>query len=403
MRRRQPAAVLAAVLAAGLLVACGADDEPAADDAPAAATSPASGDDEDTGDDEGEDAAGHGHGDAPAKPVRSAPLRDGERFLDVAMPAAYEPSAPYGSGTDDYRCFLLDPGLTQDAFLTGIDVEPGNAEVVHHVILFHVAPDGLAQAEQADAAEPGQGWTCFGGTGLAGEGASLDSAPWIGAWAPGGGESVHEADVGVPLESGSRVIMQVHYNLLAGTEPDTSSARLRLADGDSGLTPLETVLLPAPVELPCRDGVTGQLCSREAAMDDVQQRFGRAGQLGDLIHLLCGPVRADEVQTCTRPAPSDMTIRAAAGHMHLLGREISIDVDGRSVLDIDVWDFDDQGADPVEPVQVRKGQQVTVTCRHDQALRDQLPAFEGQDERYVVWGEGTTDEMCLGILLVTRG
>ena len=39
-----------------------------------------------------------------------------------------------------------------------------------------------------------------------------------------------------------------------------------------------------------------------------------------------------------------------------------------------------------------------VTCRHVQWLRDQLPAFEGQPDRYVVWGEGTTDEMCLGIL-----
>ena len=35
-------------------------------------------------------------------------------------------------------------------------------------------------------------------------------------------------------------------------------------------------------------------------------------------------------------------------------------------------------------------------------LRDRLPAFQGQPDKYVVWGEGTTDEMCLGILLVTR-
>jgi hypothetical protein len=41
-----------------------------------------------------------------------------------------------------------------------------------------------------------------------------------------------------------------------------------------------------------------------------------------------------------------------------------------------------------------------VTCHHDQALRDKLPAFEGQEERYVVWAEGTTDEMCLGMLQV---
>ena len=43
-----------------------------------------------------------------------------------------------------------------------------------------------------------------------------------------------------------------------------------------------------------------------------------------------------------------------------------------------------------------------MTCKHVQWLRDRLPAFEGQPDRYVVWGEGTTDEMCLGILQVTR-
>jgi hypothetical protein len=67
-----------------------------------------------------------------------------------------------------------------------------------------------------------------------------------------------------------------------------------------------------------------------------------------------------------------------------------------------VWDFDDQGSVAVEPVHLRPGDTVRVTCEHDQSLRDVLPAFAGQEERYVVWGEGTTDEMCLGTLLVTR-
>ena len=43
-----------------------------------------------------------------------------------------------------------------------------------------------------------------------------------------------------------------------------------------------------------------------------------------------------------------------------------------------------------------------MTCKHVQWLRDKLPAFEGIPDKYVVWGEGTTDEMCLGILTVTR-
>jgi hypothetical protein len=216
-------------------------------------------------------------------------------------------------------------------------------------------------------------------------------------------------DVGVPLEKGSRVIMQVHYNLLAGARPDTSSAQLRLAPATTDLTPLQTMLLPAPVELPCRPGHDSDpLCDRATAAADVRDRFGAdAGRTGDFLHLLCGPLHAGPVQTCDRPVRQPATIRAAAGHMHLLGRSIRIEVNpgtprARTVLDTKVWDFDDQGARPVRPVALRPGDTVRVTCRHDQALRDVLPAFDGQPERYVVWGEGTTDEMCLGILLVTR-
>ena len=105
--------------------------------------------------------------------------------------------------------------------------------------------------EAKDRAEKGEGWTCFGGTGVEANEA-LDNAPWLGAWAPGGKEQVSAKDVGVPLAKGSRVIMQVHYNLLAGPRPDVSSAQLRLAPATKKLAPLETVLLPAPVELPCR-------------------------------------------------------------------------------------------------------------------------------------------------------
>jgi len=342
----------------------------------------------------------HPHHGSTDRASRTA-LRLGERFVDVAMPTAYTPSAPYGAGTDDYRCFVLDPELTEDSFLTGIGVRPGNKLVVHHVILFQLPQGQRREAARVDRADPGPGWTCFGGTGLSGDMGQLDRAPWIGAWAPGGGEQVHADDVGVPLAMGTRIVMQVHYNLLAGHAPDTSSARLRIAPGTADLDPLETVLLPAPVELPCRPGKTGELCDRTAAVADVVQRFGRVGQIADYFHLLCGQATPGPEQSCTRRAPRAMTIRAAAGHMHLLGREISIAVNGETVLDIDDWNFDDQGAVPVEPVEVEAGDELTVTCRHDQSMRDINPSLKGLPERYVVWGEGTTDEMCLGVLLVT--
>jgi hypothetical protein len=343
--------------------------------------------------------------------VPTTPLRTGERYVDVAMPAPYEPEAP-GSGTDDYRCFLLDPGFTEDTFVTGIDILPGTPSVVHHVILFRVAPDKVAQARRADREVPEQGWTCFGGSGLDDQAASLDNAPWLGAWAPGGGERVMSGGVGIPVTAGSQIVMQVHYNLIDGSSPDVTSARLRVAGEESGLEALETMLLPAPVELPCRPGVEGRLCDRETAVLDVMGRFGMgAGRTVAGLQLLCGEgagVTPGPVQRCVRRVNEPATVHAVAGHMHLLGREISIEAetaDGRRrmLLELPVWDFDDQGTRPLaKPMALEPGDTLTVTCRHDQGLRDLLPAFEGQEERYVVWGEGTTDEMCLGIALVTR-
>jgi hypothetical protein len=357
----------------------------------------------------GEPTTAHGHGARPQ--AEKVPLRDGERIVDVRMPAAYTPSSA-GPGNDDYRCFLLDPEVGKDGFVTGVDVAPGNDAVVHHVILFRVPPDQVEAAEAVDAETPGPGWTCFGGSGLDRVGGSLDDAPWLGAWAPGGGEQVMAEDIGIPLEAGSRIVMQVHYNLLAGTDPDRSSARLRLAEGSSDLGALETMLLPAPVELPCRPGVEGPLCERDAAVLDVMDRFGpRSGQMVAGLQLLCGDGSGPEAgrsQSCTRTVQEPATVRAVAGHMHLLGRKIRIELnpgraDARTLLDVPVWDFDDQGTRALgRPAKVVPGDELEVTCTHDQGLRDLLPAFEGQPERYVVWGEGTTDEMCLGIALVTR-
>jgi hypothetical protein len=168
------------------------------------------------------------------------------------------------------------------------------------------------------------------------------------------------------------------------------------------------MLLPAPVELPCRPGHTSSLlCDRTTSIQDVVDRFGAVGQTDNWLNVLCGEQRDTEVTTCTRTIDQPTTIRAVAGHMHLLGRSIKVQVDPgtpreRTILDIPVWNFDNQTARVIKPVSLQPGETVKVTCKHVQWLRDQLPAFAGQPDRYVVWGEGTTDEMCLGILTVTH-
>jgi hypothetical protein len=347
---------------------------------------------------------------SPAAPVvEDVALRPGERFQNLRLPTPYAPQAPRATGSDDYRCFLLDPGFDTDQLVSGVQVSPDNAAMVHHVIVSKVEPADVPRARQVDAADPGEGWTCFGGAGVAGvAGGSLDDADWVGAWAPGGGERVMAPDIGIPLRAGTELVVQVHYNLLAGSGTDRSTVRLRLSEArDSRRKPLHTMLLPAPVELPCRNGRTEGLCDRALAVADLQRRFGEEPPTADLLHLLCGPVRPGPVQSCTRPVRTAATIRAVAGHMHLLGRAITVDVNkgtprAKRVLDIPTWDFDDQRSIPLtKPVDIGPGDTVTVTCTHDQGLRDLLPAFRGTAERYVAWGEGTADEMCLGVVLMT--
>lgn len=339
---------------------------------------------------------------------RRLPLRPGEHRMTLTMPESYTPSAPTGVGTDDYRCFLLDPGLDRDVWLTGSNVLPGNPQVVHHVILFRIPPDNVAEAERLDADQDGEGRTCFGGTGVSGDFTNVDDASWLAAWAPGGDETKVRDGYGVHLDAGSRIVMQVHYNLLQGAAPDTSSTQLRWMPAARDLNPLHTYLTPAPVEMPCRAAHDDSpLCDRDAAVADVMSRFGAAGNTNSLLHLLCGTeVKASTTTSCTRTVGRPMTILGVAGHMHLLGRSLKIEVDpdtpeARTILDIPVWDFDDQGTKPIAPVHLQPFDTVRITCRHVQWLRDVLPAFESsREDRYVIWAEGSTDEMCLGMLQV---
>src|SRR5690349_22653154 len=94
-------------------------------------------------------------------PPPAEPLRAGEHFTTIYMPKPYTPKAPNG-GTDEYRCFLVDPGISHNEYLTGSQFLPQNAAIVHHAIFFRIGPDEAASARRLDEDSPGEGWTCFG-------------------------------------------------------------------------------------------------------------------------------------------------------------------------------------------------------------------------------------------------
>jgi hypothetical protein len=211
--------------------------------------------------------------------------------------------------------------------------------------------------------------------------------------------------------------MQVHYNLIHRAKRDRSRAVLRLLPAPgSALTPLDTILIPAPVELPCPRGVKSRLCSRDYAVQEEARKYGATAALipSGLLYI-CHKSLADYpnppenvralTTTCARTVNRPLRIYGVAGHMHLRGVDIRIDLNpgapgAQTLLHIPHWNFHWQDAYYLEhPVDANVGDTIRVTCRFDNAPNRQ-PIVNGKQlkPRYVLWGEGTTDEMCLGLL-----
>jgi hypothetical protein len=223
----------------------------------------------------------------------------------------------------------------------------------------------------------------------------------------------------VLLHAGAVVVMQVHYNLMHRPRPDRSRAALRVVPtAGSSLTPLDTMLIPAPVELPCPRGVNSRLCSRSVAVEEEARKYGSMAALipSGLLYLCrkslseypSAPASVRSLATsCDRHVNRPLRIYGVAGHMHLRGVDIRVDLNpgtagARTLLHIPRWDFHWQDAYYLlQPVDAGPGDTIRVSCRFDNS-RSRQPVVNGKrlQPRYVLWGEGTTDEMCLGALQV---
>jgi hypothetical protein len=332
----------------------------------------------------------------------------------MRMKKAHLPTAPHG-GTDDYRCFLLDPKIKEDSILRSIEFIPQKKDYVHHAIMFRVSEANIPEAIEKD--KSGIGWPCFGGSGLGGMFSSFVTSPWISAWAPGRGIDLSPEGYGIPFKKGERLVLQIHYNLLAANGGTVETDRSRIVmeavpASSTNVKPLTIELFAAPVELACPSGVTGPLCDRNASLRDLATRTDKTSFLeAQAIAAICGKNPAKPIpslsNSCDRIIRSDFKIIAAGPHMHLLGKKLKMTLNPgtereKSILNVENYDFDDQS--PIvlpEPINVASGDVIRIECVHDPSRRQVLPALKFLPPRYVTWGEGSSDEMCLGVLSVT--
>ena len=312
---------------------------------------------------------------ADARPV-SAPPPGGLSRVDreLQLGAPYMPV----QSPDEYRCFLLDWPETERRYVTGFVAKPGNAAIVHHVLVFLAAPAQVAQFQALDDADPAPGYKCFGGPG--------GLAPTLGGWTPGSRGGDFPAGTGVPVDPGSKIILQVHYNLPRGLGPfDQTSIQLKLDDA----VDRQAFLLPWADPA----WVTRGAMPIPAGQADVRHAFTFAP--GAYLGLI----------TSGAIPPGPFTVYGAGSHQHLRGTRNRLEIQRAGgarecLLDIPRWDFHWQGTYALKtPKRVEMSDSISIECHWDNSAANQP---HGAPPRDLNWGEGTEDEMCLGFLYITQ-
>jgi len=325
------------------------------------------------------------------------PQHKGAQVITLQASHAYTPVSVNGS-TDDYHCTLVDPHLRENSYIVGSHLIPNSPEV-HHAITFEVLPADVPQALAAN--NHGKGWGCFGEAGV---------GQWLSVWAPGHGLDMAPKGTGFYFPKGSMVVMQVHYNLFAGDKPTHVQLKLQTVPAvSSHLIPLHIDPIAAPPDIPCPPGVHGPLCSRSASLAKLGYQWGApAVSFVDLLEQGCGRDPSNppggDTTTCTVPAGFSGEILRIQPHMHLLGTGMKVTLDPgtaqqRVLLDDTAYNFHYQRSFTMPtPVTVTASDRISVECTFDPELDQELPQLRRLPPRYVTWGNGSANEMCLGIV-----
>ena len=149
------------------------------------------------------------------------PLGKPDLVLTVAEP--YELGA---EGRDEFRVFVLPPGLTEGRWVTAVDFRPGNRRIVHHIL---GAFDSTGRARELDKADPQSGYHVVAGYGLTRIGLPFFPSGGLSGWAPGKRPSPLPSETGRYLPPGSDVLLQIHYHRDGKPETDATTVALYFA------------------------------------------------------------------------------------------------------------------------------------------------------------------------------
>ena len=261
-----------------------------------------------------------------------------------------------GNGMDEYRYFVIPTGLTEDKYLTALELRPGNKKIVHHTLIW---ADSTSASRDADAATPEYG---FEGSSTSIAGQLNNQLP---GYVPGQKPIVFTDGLAMRIPKGSDLLLQMHYAPSPIDESDSTTINLFYSKTPPKRFVQSYVMLPIP------------------------------GILQNDIFII-PPNQVKEFHGMIT-LPYDVTFLGLAPHMHLLGKKWEVYAvlpSGTRVdaMKIDQWDFNWQGSYHfVKPIVLPKGSQIHAKATYDNTTDN--PYNPNNPPKFISWGENTSDEM----------
>lgn len=262
------------------------------------------------------------------------------REPDLVVPMRNKPYSIPAEGTVEYQYFVVDPGFTEDRWMTAAQVIPGNRTVVHHAIVFIRPPDG----------------TPFRGVG------------WLTAYVPGQRTVEMPSGHGRRIPAGSKLVFQMHYTTNGSPQQDMTQVGLLFGQEDQMTHEVITVV-------------------------GIDQEFE-----------IPPNTPAHEVSGDVRWFPREGRLLAVAPHMHLRGKQfrLSAERDGASemLLNVPRYDFNWQHAYEfsVAP-DLSTIDRLRFTVTFDNSSEN---PFNPDPSQWVTWGDQTWEEMAVAFFEVAE-
>lgn len=296
---------------------------------------------------------------APAAPVYSNTSALGNVDATLHFPTFTVPNFP----GDLYQCFVIPNGLTQDKYITALEVIPGNPEIVHHVLIYEDT-SSTHDAQQKDATTPEPGYMSFGGPGV-------PKANLIGGWVPGTVPLVYPQGMGMLLHKNRDIVVQIHYPYGSYNKTDSTKINLKLSAG-----PMRQVFI-APAINHGPNLVNGPLNIPANSTKTYESKYTIPSNL---------PVQG-------------ISLLNLAPHAHLICTDWLVFASTPSgdtipLIKINDWDFHWQGFYTFQKLQfVTKGSTFFGYATYDNTANN--PHNPSNPPQTVTAGEATTDEMML--------